>query len=326
MPDPDNEALKVQNEHASYFGADNEEEPPETRYDPVEIDLGQPEPKKGTDGQPAPAPAPDPAAAQLRAQLNEARQQTAMAQRAAMEQAQRAQEAEQRAMGSTVGMIDSALEAAQAAAANAKAKLHAALDAADHRTAAQANEEIADARHNLLRLQEQRAYVQAEAQRQPQAVQPRQQQQVSQVEQITHDLVQSGFPRSADWLRAHHEWASRPELLDRISNADRHLVTNKGFVRETDEYFAALEQELGMGQQQRRSVVPDYSDNNVRRARAAAPNSNAAPSLRTGQTPRGRVALTPAQQEAAELSGMTNREYAESFEEARVAGKLLGYR
>jgi hypothetical protein len=114
--------------------------------------------------------------------------------------------------------------------------------------------------------------------------------------------------------------------LERVSAAGQHLVTNKGCVRETDEYFSALEQELGMGQQQRRGAAPDYSDNSVRR-RAAAPTSTAAPSLRTGQTTlRGRIALSPAQQEAAELSGMSNREYAESFEEARVAGKLLGYR
>jgi hypothetical protein len=324
MPDPGDDELKSQAEHRSYFGTDNEEEPPESRYEPVEIDLGEPEPKKGAAGETPPPP--DPAAAQLRAQLNEARQQTAMAQRQAMEQAQRAQDAEQRAMGSTVGMIDSALEAAQAAAANAKAKFQAALDAADHRTAAQAQEEMADARHNLLRLQEQRAYVEAEVRRPPQQIQPRQapQQRGSQFDQITSDLVNSGFPRSADWLRSHHEWASHPELLQRISAADQHLVTNKGFVRETDEYFAALEQELGMGQQ-RRSSGGDYS--NVRGRAAAAPTSNAAPSLRTGQTTlRGRIALSPAQQEAAELSGMSNREYAESFEEARVAGKLLGYR
>ena len=83
-------------------------------------------------------------------------------------------------MGSTVGMIDSALETAQHTAANAKAKFQAALDAADHAVAAQAQEELSDARHNLLRLQEQRAMVDAQMrqpQQQPQQPQPQQPQQ-----------------------------------------------------------------------------------------------------------------------------------------------------
>ena len=172
MADPsDIDNAKDQKQHASYFsGGTAEEEAPETRFEPVDIDLSMPEPK--ADGAPT---APDPAAQELRAQLNQARQQVDQANRVAMEQAQRANMAEQRAIGSTVGMIDQALEATNAAAANAKAKMQAALDAADHATAVQAQEELSDARHNLLRLQEQRAYVEQEARRPPpQAVPPRQ--------------------------------------------------------------------------------------------------------------------------------------------------------
>jgi hypothetical protein len=246
-----------------------------------------------------------------------------MATRAAQEQSQRAAYAEQRAVGSTVGMIDSALENAQSVAANAKAKFQAALDAADHAVAAQAQEELSDARHNLLRLQEQRAMVEAQlrqAQQQPQRQQQPQPEPAS-IDTISRDLVNAGYPRSADWLRSHPEWVSRPDLLKRVASADNHLVDNKGFVRESDEYFAALEQELGVNQQQRR---PDYGQ---QRRSAAAPTSNSAPSLRTGQPMmRSHVTLTPAQREAAELSGMTEREYAQEFETARVNNKLIGYR
>jgi hypothetical protein len=50
-------------------------------------------------------------------------------------------------------------------------------------------------------------------------------------------------------------------------------------------------------------------------------------SLRTGQPQmRSHIPLSPAQREAAELSGMTEKEYAQSFEEARVSNKLIGYR
>jgi tellurite resistance protein len=327
MATEDDDPKKVQQEHGSYFSTgESDDAAPEDRYEPVEVDLNQPEPKKDDKGRLIEEPRrADTGAEELRAQLAQARQQTMLAQQQAIEAAQRAQFAEQRVMGSTVSMIDSAIDAANQQSAVAEAKSQAALDAADHRAAAAAQRELSDVRHNLLRLQEQKAMVEAEV-RQPPQQQPRlhpAQQQLPPVEQLTQQLVNSGYPRSAEWLRAHPEWTARPELMKRVSSAHNHLVDNKGFVPETDEYFAALEQELGMGQQQRRTTA-DYSA--IQRRGAAAP-TNAAPSLRTGQPMmRSHVALTPAQREAAELSGMTDREYAAEFEAARVGGKLLGYR
>jgi hypothetical protein len=322
MPIDDEDTAKSQKEHGSYFSASTEEEEsPESRFEPVEVDLTQPEPKKGE------APGETRAAAEeLRAQLRQAQNAAVAAQRMAQEQSQRAQFAEQRAMGSTIGMIDSALETAQVTAANARAKFQAALDAADSAAAAQAQEELHDARSNMQRLQEQRAYADAEARRPAPA--PQQQQQLNSIDQMASNLVESGYPRSADWLRAHPDWAARADLLDRIATADKHIVNNKGFVRETDDYFYALENELGMRpQQQQRSPGADYSHVQRRTPPAAAPTSNAAVSLRTGQPMmRSHIPLDARQREAAELSGMTEREYAREFEEARVAGKLIGYR
>jgi hypothetical protein len=307
--DGDDDGQQAQREHARMFSSSTEEESrPEDRYDPVVVDLNEEEGKKGegkSDG-----------AAELRAQLNAQRAATLQAQQVAAEAAQRAQFAEQQMRGSTVTAIDSALEAAQHQAANLKAEFQAALDAADHRAAAEAQEKLSDARHNLLRLQEQRAYVDAEMRRPRQQPQPQQQQQPVGVEDIARDLSQTGFPRSADWLRAHPEWASRPDLLKRVSSADNHLVDNRGFVRESDEYFAALEQELGMNQRARRAP-----------AAAAAPTSSSV-SLRTGQPMmRSHVPLTPEQRAAAiEMHGMSEKEFAQEFEKARVEGKLIGYR
>lgn len=321
MPIDDEDTAKAQKDHGSYFAASTQDdEGPETRYEPIEVDLSQPEPKKGETGRDTGA-----AAEELRAQLRQAQNAAQAAQRMAQEQSQRAALAEQRAQGSTVSMIDSALEAAQVTAANAKAKFQAALDAADSAAAAQAQEELSDARHNLLRLQEHRAMTAAEVRQPPPQ---RQQPQLNSVDQMASNLVESGYPRSADWLRAHPDWAARGDLLDRIATADRHLVNNKGFVRETDEYFDALENELGMrSQQQQRTPGADYSHVQRRTPPAAAPTSNNAVSLRTGQPMmRSHVPLTPAMREAAELSGMSEREYAKEFEEARVAGKLIGYR
>lgn len=243
-----------------------------------------------------------------------------------MEASQRAQVAEQRVVGSTVSMIDLAMQAAQQEAANYKAEFQAALDAADHRAAAEAQEKLSDARHNLLRLQEQRAYVDAEARRPPQQA-PRQQPQpqLNSIEVMASNLINEGYPRSADWLRAHPEWTTRPDLLKRVASASNHLVDNKGYVADTDEYFQALEQELGMTQRQRAAAAGDYRRSGPA---ASAPTSTASVSLRTGQPQlRSHVPLSPAQREAAmELHGMTEKEFALEFEKARVDGKLLGYR
>jgi hypothetical protein len=323
--DDDPDGKKAQQEHARMFASTEEESRAEDRFDPVVVDLTQEDdPKKGG------GKSDTGAANELRAQLQAQREATLQAQRIAMEAAQRAQIAEQRVMGSTVSAIDSALEAAQQQAANFKAELQAALDAADHKAAVDAQEKFNDARHNLMRLQEQRAYVDAEARRQPQPQpqrqQPQPQLQQPNVDQITRDLIGNGYPRSADWLRNHAEWASRPDLLKRVASASNHLVDNKGLVAETDEYFAALEQELGM--QRRPNGGGDYSSVQRRPGpTASAPTSSASVSLRTGQPQiRSHVPLTPQQREFAEIHGMTEKEYAKEFEEARVAGKLIGYR
>jgi hypothetical protein len=323
-PDDDPDGRKAQNEHARMFASTEEESRAEDRFDPVVVDLTQEDdPKKGG------GKSDTGAANELRAQLQAQREATALAQRQAMEAAQRAQIAEQRVMGSTVSAIDSALEAAQQQAANFKAELQAALDAADHKAAVDAQEKFNDARHNLLRLQEQRAYVDAEARRQPQPQrqQPQPQLQQPNVDQIMHGLINDGYPRSADWLRAHPEWTSRPDLLKRVASASNHLVDNKGLIAETDEYFDALEQELGM-RQRPNGGGGDYSSVQRRPGpTASAPTSTASVSLRTGQPQiRSRVPLTPEQREFAEIHGMTEKEYAKEFEEARVAGKLIGYR
>ena len=321
MPPDDDDGQQQQREHARMFSSGTEEESrPEDRYDPVVVDLNADDGKKG-EGR------PDTAAAELRAQLAAQRNATQYAQQVAAEAHQRAQIAEQRVMGSTVSAIDSALQAAEQQALNFKAEFQAALDAADHRAAAEAQEKLSDARHNLLRLQEQRAYVDAEARRPlPQQRQQPQPQQIAGVDQIAEGLAQDGYPRSADWLRSHPEWASRPDLLKRVASASNHLVDNRGLALESDEYFMALEQELGMSQRPQRG---DYGQ----AQRRAGPPASAAPtngsvSLRTGQTGmRSHVPLTAEQRAAAiEMHGMTEKEFAQEFEKARVEGKLIGYR
>ena len=57
MPADDDDNAKVQKEHGSYFQASTEEEdPPEARFDPIEVDLSRPKRRRARGRIPAPPP------------------------------------------------------------------------------------------------------------------------------------------------------------------------------------------------------------------------------------------------------------------------------
>ena len=323
-------------ERAAGFRGDTSDE---ISYDPVEVDLSEPAPEKPVAGKKEDVRPIEPRAAprlakperesgieELQRQLAQQREATRSAQTQAMELGQRASMAEQRAAASTVGMIDSAISEAQRASAMAAGKYESAMATGDYRTASSAQIEIADARHNLLRLQEQKAIVESEpppqvrraapgphAQPQPQQFEP---------DRMIQGLVSDGYPRSAEWLQKHPELMNQQQI-SKVTIAHNHLVANRGLIPETDAYFSAMENEIfWRGEPQSRSAPAS-----ARRAvAAAAPVNSSAPVLRTGETQQrsGYVHLTSEQRKAAaEIHGMTDREYAEAFEDARSNGQLM---
>jgi hypothetical protein len=318
-------AQRTMEERATSFGGDTRED---VSYDPIDVDLDAPvPPKPSKDGKPQPVlqPRQDPAVDELQRQLQAQRQATAQAAQAAQEFANRAAYAERRSHVSTVSMIDSAIGEAQQASQMAKARYANAMNAGNYSAAAEHQEEISAAQHNLLRLQEQKAMVETEAQRAPQP----QQQYVRNVQQqpqqmdpnaTLQGLVNDGFPKSAQWLQRHPELLN-PSMLKKVASAHNHLVDNGGMIPETDAYFSALERELYGGGQRQPAAGPSGG---ARRPAAAAPVNQSSVSLRSGESRRGMVHLTPEQrQAAAEIHGMTDREFAEEYESARAAGNLM---
>ena len=132
-------------------------------------------------------------------------------------------------------------------------------------------------------------------------------------------------PRSAEWVRAHPEYARDQALTRRMVRAHEDAL-DEGIRPDTDEYFDYVETRLKVRQApvQQEAALSEASTSTSGRRAAAPP---AAPVSRSGTGTGSRpnvVTLTRAEQEAAREMGMTPQEYAENKMALVRAGKLAG--
>ena len=132
-------------------------------------------------------------------------------------------------------------------------------------------------------------------------------------------------PRSAEWVRAHPEYARDQALTRRMVRAHEDAL-DEGIRPDTDEYFDYVETRLKVRQApvQQEAALSEASTSTSGRRAAAPP---AAPVSRSGTGTGSRpnvVTLTRAEQEAARDMGMTPKEYAENKMALVRAGKLAG--
>ena len=132
-------------------------------------------------------------------------------------------------------------------------------------------------------------------------------------------------PRSAEWVRAHPEYARDQVLTRRMVRAHEDAL-DEGIRPDTDEYFDYVETRLKVRQApvQQEATLSEASTSTSGRRAAAPP---AAPVSRSGTGTGSRpnvVTLTRAEQEAARDMGMTPKEYAENKMALVRAGKLAG--
>lgn len=135
-------------------------------------------------------------------------------------------------------------------------------------------------------------------------------------------------PRSRDWVRAHPEFARTPAAVNKMKAAHFKVISELGDEKaETPEYFAAVEAELGVSGGVSVKANGDAAGEhgvNVTVSDAAKPvqarqsgtgerevQPSPAPANAGGLRTRT-VRLTPAEQEAAKMSGLTNEEYAKN--------------
>ena len=132
-------------------------------------------------------------------------------------------------------------------------------------------------------------------------------------------------PRSAEWVRAHPEYARDQALTRRMVRAHEDAL-DEGIRPDTDEYFDYVETRLKVRQApvQQEAALSEASTSTSGRRAAAPP---AAPVSRSGTGTGSRpnvVTLTRAEQEAARDMVMTPKEYAENKMALVRAGKLAG--
>jgi len=287
----------------------------------------------------SPEPGPeDEGTAELKRQLAFQQQATAQATAAANAEYQGRIQAERGLNQSNVSMIESAIDAANKESEQARQIFQSALDRGDHAMASRAQIAISDARSNLLRLMEMREGV-ANA---PQDTRPRGPQPGSYPQRPTNDPMQlmqrnvnalaghldnTGFPKSAQWIRAHPELVRDKRSIDAVDGAHSFVTNTLGLVAETDAYFDALEDQLS---QANRMAPPQGATRRDQRLPVpqrmlAAPARSEAPSLRTGYRRGTAVSLTPDQRHhARDVLGMSDEEYASEFLNAQDRGRIGG--
>lgn len=123
-------------------------------------------------------------------------------------------------------------------------------------------------------------------------------------------------PKSAQWLRSNREFLeSRPRMNDILAGA--HMkATAYGHAVDTPEYFAFIENDIGMNRKPaRQKVEEEYEDEDdgvMSAASAPAPRRSAPPPaapVSRGGARKGTFTLSAAEREAAQFSGLTEEQY-----------------
>lgn len=214
----------------------------------------------------------------------------------AYEQAQKAQYAQYDAEGNRLQTYINAIEATEQAASNAERAYADAMASGDYAAAGRAQRAMASAEAHLLRLQNEKAQAEQyiESLRTEGRVQapPRQTFEPMPQSQDPVEMMASRLtPKSAAWLRAHPEAASK---VDKLTAAHQAAISLEGIEVETPEYFRYVEEKLGLS-------TPQKAPNKKIMASAPVQSSSSMSSSRSvgnGST----MILSPAEVEQAVLN------------------------
>jgi ribosomal protein S21 len=130
------------------------------------------------------------------------------------------------------------------------------------------------------------------------------------------DIASRVTPLSAKWIKQNRDHLEDPRAIRMMGRAHEDAV-DMGIRPESDEYFRFVENRLGIGREDTRQHQETADDTDSPLSEAASSSTRrqsppAAPVSRTGSAPGTRpnvVRLTPAQAEAAKISGLSEVEY-----------------
>ena len=191
-----------------------------------------------------------------------------------------------------------------------------AMEAADFKTVAKLQRDIARNENKLSQLENGRIVLEQRVQQgeRPIVTEGRvaPPARVFTLDERVEDLASRVTPASANWLRAHKQVMQSPEKL---AAAHNHAVQVRGLVQDTPAYFAAIEADLGFAQPR--------AQQGRRPATVSAPAAREPTSYSNG-APQGRriVNLNESQQDMARALDMSNEEYAKYLYEDQVARGL----
>lgn len=304
--------------------------------EPITIELADPPPEiVKVEGDPAVTtgssgsvlrtdPEPSEETSALRKQLDDLTKAEALSRQQAAEARQREQEAihlvnqhaertataeaaqEQSLYNETVN----ALAAAQADADKAQTDYAVAMEAQDYTAAAEAQRRMATATSWITRYESDKTYLErrAEALKNAPKEQPKRQQPQLTIEQYIDQMSQLS-PQQKNWLKQHPDALTDPVKNQGLGWA-HHKAVAAGATLNSDEYFAALETELGYRKVEADPVVERKGTTMP----ISAPVQRSAPSMTNGgSVSPTRVELTPEQREHARISGVDEVTYARNY-------------
>ena len=124
-------------------------------------------------------------------------------------------------------------------------------------------------------------------------------------------------PASADWVRKHPQFVTDPRLNQKMIGA-HNVVTADGYTADTPEYFAAVENILGLRKQAQSEETSSASRSTGGRSSAPPPAAPVSRETRGGNV----VRLTAEEREMAQMMKMTPEEYAKNKLALKKEGRL----
>lgn len=246
----------------------------------------------------------------LRQQIAQERAARIEAERRANAAQQHAAKSDHEVQDSNLQIIVSAIETVKRDNMMNRRAYSEALAAGDFDKAAEINDVMSMNNAKLLQLDSGRVAL-TERLKNP----PRQPQQQPQAEDPVEAVASQLSPRSAAWVRAHPETVRDARLYTKMIGCHNIAVAD-GLTADSDEYFDFIERQMGyrkppaqQREQQQEDDDPTAAAAKPMARRAPPP---AAPPTRGSGSGNGRVTLSAAEREAAEISGLTYEEYAKN--------------
>jgi len=264
--------------------------------------------------QAAQRPAVDPTAAieELNRRLHEERQARAQAEQYAREAAFRASQAANEVDDTHQHLVANAIDSVRQNQESLKANLRESMSIGDYDRAAELQEVMSMNAAKLIQLEQGLQDMKSRPRTEPaRPVAPPQNRGPD-----VDALIQQVTPLSAQWLQNNRDSLREPRAFRVMARAHEDAIDH-GIIPESNEYFRFVESRLGISDNQRNS----YGQTEAAMSSASAPvqrrqSPPAAPVSRQASSSPSRtqvVRLTAAQREAASISGLTEKEYAQNM-------------